>query len=178
MKNIKLLTLAGVMTALTAVLANLSVPFAGIVLTLGVYGVFLTGFLLPPRFAVLSVAAYIILGLVGAPVFAGFQAGFGVLFGPTGGFLIAYPFMTLAVSIGAKNGIKGKTALRIALSVLLALSLCYLFGSVQYSFWANTDIFTALKLTAIPFIPFDIGKAVLAAFTSKAMLKITAYVKT
>ncbi|MDR0986069.1 MAG: biotin transporter BioY [Ruminococcus sp.] len=170
MKNIKLLTTAGIMTALTAVLANISIPFAGIVLTLGVFAVLLTGLLLPPKFAVLSVLAYLALGLAGVPVFAGFTAGAGVLFGPTGGFLIAYPVMAAAVSaFRNRNKIAG---------FAVALAVCYIFGGGWYCFWGNVDIITSLSLTVLPFIPFDIIKAVLSVAVSKPLLKLTADVKT
>ncbi|MDR0986929.1 MAG: biotin transporter BioY [Ruminococcus sp.] len=175
MKNIKLLTAAGVMTALMAVFANLSIPFAGLVLTLGVFGVLLTGLMLPPKYAVLSIIAYIMLGVAGVPVFAGFSAGAGALFGPTGGFLFAYPVMAVFASIGCINGITKASAPRILIGLIAALTVCYIFGGGWYSLWANVNISEALALTVLPFIPFDIAKAVLAVITAKAAAKIIPY---
>jgi biotin transport system substrate-specific component len=172
MKNIKLLTTAGVMTALTAVFANLSIPFAGIVLTLGVFGVLLTGLILPPKYAVLSIIAYLALGVAGVPVFAGFSAGAGVLFGPTGGFLFAYPLMAFFASVGCKNSITRAGAPRVIIGIFAALIVCYLFGGVWYSLWANVNIGESLSLTVLPFIPFDIAKAVLAVIVAKAAARI------
>ncbi|MDR0986205.1 MAG: biotin transporter BioY, partial [Ruminococcus sp.] len=111
-----------------------------------------------------------LLGVAGVPVFAGFSAGAGVLFGPTGGFLIAYPVMAFAVSV-LRNRSK-------ILGLLIALAVCYLFGSVMYSFWANVNIAESLSLTVLPFIPFDIAKVVLAVAVSKPLLKLTEGAKT
>jgi biotin transport system substrate-specific component len=170
MKNIKLLTTAAILTAVTSVAANISVPFAGIVLTFGVFGVLLTGFILPPKYAVLSILAYLLLGIVGVPVFAGFSAGAGVLFGPTGGFLFAYPIMAFAVSALKQHS-------KIA-GIATALVCCYIFGGGWYSIWGNVNIAQSLTLTVLPFIPFDIAKAILAVVIAKAVEKITANVKT
>lgn len=56
-----------------------------------------------------SVLVYILLGLVGVPVFAGFSAGPGVLFGVTGGYIIGFIFTALIVGgalklFGKKHG--------------------------------------------------------------------------
>lgn len=47
----------------------------------------------------LSVIVYVLLGLAGVPVFAGFSGGIGVLFGPTGGYIIGFIFTALIVGL-------------------------------------------------------------------------------
>ena len=74
----------GMMTALMAVCAWITVPFT-IPFTLQTFGVFVTLRLLEGRRGTFAIALYILLGAVGVPVFSGFGAGGGVLAGPTGG---------------------------------------------------------------------------------------------
>ena len=84
----KELTRIALFAALTALLSQIIIPLPGAVpISLGTLGVMLCGGLLPPRQAFWSMAAFLLLGGVGLPVFASFGGGLGVLFGPTGGFL-------------------------------------------------------------------------------------------
>ena len=102
MRKTRLLAIGGLFAALLAVFSQISIPlpFSPVPLSLGVLAVFLIGGLLPPRLVLGSVLAYLAMGVVGIPVFAGFLAGPGRLLGPTGGYLVAYPLMALLVSWG------------------------------------------------------------------------------
>ena len=84
------LTAAAMMAAVLCVLGPLSVPVGPVPVAMANFAVSLAAWLLGPRYGALSVAAYLLLGAVGAPVFAGAGAGAAVLFGPTGGYLIGY----------------------------------------------------------------------------------------
>ena len=92
------LTRAALCTACACLLAPVSIPIGPVSLTLGVFAILLAGALLPPALAALSACAYLLLGFAGLPVFAGFSAGPGVLFGMTGGYLLAYPIMAWLLS--------------------------------------------------------------------------------
>jgi biotin transport system substrate-specific component len=127
--------------------------------------------ILPPRYAVMSAAAYILIGLAGVPVFAGYVAGAGVFVGPTGGFLAAYPIMAFVVAIGAKKGLNKERIFTIALAVAMSLLICYGLGSFWYSVWANISIFKAAAVAALPFLPFDAAKAIIAAFIAVPVRK-------
>jgi biotin transport system substrate-specific component len=160
---------AAVMTAVLAVLSQIAVPlpFAGVVFSLGTFGIFLIGVILPPRYAFLSVLAYVLLGAVGVPVYAGFSAGVGVLAGPTGGFLVAYPIMAFVMSVFVNHRDKThvfsvKTILRYAAGIVIALAVCYILGSFFYSLYAKIGFEKAFLLVGLPFIPFDILKAIMA----------------
>lgn len=70
--------------ALTAVCSQIQIPLPLIPINLAIFTVVLCGGLLRPVCALLAVGVYVLLGLVGIPVFAGFKAGVGTLFGNTG----------------------------------------------------------------------------------------------
>ncbi len=94
MKNKKLTTYQMAVTALMAaalcVLGPLSVPIGAIPISLSNFVICLTVWLLGPKFGTLSVAVYLLIGLVGVPVFSGYGAGIAKLAGPTGGYLVGY----------------------------------------------------------------------------------------
>ena len=94
MKNKKLTTYQMAVTALMAaamcVLGPLTVPIGAIPISLANFVICLTAWLLGPKFGTLSVAVYLLIGLVGVPVFSGYGAGIAKLAGPTGGYLVGY----------------------------------------------------------------------------------------
>lgn len=76
---------------LTAVGAQVEIPVQPVPFTLQTIFVLLAGALLGPKEGFASMVLYITAGTLGAPVFAGFSAGWLVLFGPTGGYLWGFP---------------------------------------------------------------------------------------
>ena len=154
--------LAGLMAALTAVgaLTSIAVPLLSPVpFTLQVFAVFLTAGLLPPRYAVLAQCVYLLVGMLGLPVFAGGARGLGVLIGPFGGYLWAYP---AAAGIGSAVAGRHPTALRRALALGAALVAIYAGGMVGLAVLGHLTWAKALALGVLPFIPWDAFKAVLA----------------
>ncbi|HOK18643.1 MAG TPA: biotin transporter BioY, partial [Caldisericia bacterium] len=92
MKNIKKITFSSLFIILIIIGSYISIPlpFSPVPLTLQVFFVLLSGILLGPYYGFLSVLGYIILGVLGFPVFAGGQSGFSVFLGPNGGFLLGF----------------------------------------------------------------------------------------
>ena len=89
-KKTRELVLASLMTAATAVLAQIMLPIGPVPFNLAVLGAYLAGCLLEPAWALASMAAYLLLGAFGLPVFAGLSGGPAVLAGPTGGYIVGY----------------------------------------------------------------------------------------
>ena len=86
----------GIFTALMAICSWISLPLpSGIPVTLQTFGVFLAVGILGGRRGTLAVAAYLLLGLVGAPVLAGFSGGVGSYLTPSGGYLVGFLFTAL-----------------------------------------------------------------------------------
>ena len=90
---------AVLLAALTAVLAQVSLPLGPVPFSFQPFPVFFAGLLLGPVWGGFSVLLYIAVGVAGAPVFSGGGAGVGHLLGPTGGFLVG--FLLAAVLVGA-----------------------------------------------------------------------------
>lgn len=77
---------------LTAVGAQIVVPTFPVPFTMQTFFVLLSGALLGPRKGAAAQMSYLAMGASGLPVFAGLAGGFPYLLGPTGGYLIAFPF--------------------------------------------------------------------------------------
>ncbi len=148
--------------ALTAVGAYIQIPLYPVPITLQTLFVYLSGILLGGSLGALSQLLYLAMGAAGLPVFAGGRAGVGVLLGPTGGYLMAFPPASFVAGKVAEIGGDGDFR-RILAGALIGTTLIYGLGVLQLTHWVN-DLTAALSLGVLPFIPGDILKAVLAAY--------------
>lgn len=153
------LVLCGMFAALTAVASQISIPIHPVPFTLQVLAVYLTGIILGYKKGFISILVYVILGAVGAPVFAHFSGGVQFVVGPTGGFIIAFPFMALIVGYFAE---KANNNAKLVSGLILALVLCYTLGTTQLSIVTGMPISKALKVAVIPFVLFDLVKIAIA----------------
>ena len=149
------LTRMALCTAVLCTVAPLSLPIGPVSLTLGVFGVLLCGALLPPDQALLATTAYLLLGLAGLPVFAGFGAGPGALFGVTGGYLLAYPL--IAAVLSGVCAITRRPAARMA-GVALANLCCYTLGTGWFMWMTGQALLPALTACVLPFVLPDLFK--------------------
>lgn len=166
----KELAIAAVLTAITCILAPVSIPIGPVPITLGVFCIFLVGAMLPPHLAVASTLVYILIGAVGVPVFSGFEGGFQKIIGPTGGFIVAYPFMALIVALSIII-FKKRNILSIVVGMIIALIVCYALGTVWFVVSMGSTVKNALLLCVTPFIVVDLIKLVCAAVFSLAANK-------
>ena len=82
----------GSFALLTALGAQIVLPTIPVPFTLQTFFVLLSGALLGPRKGAAAQLSYLAMGATGMPVFAGLAGGFPYLLGPTGGYLLAFPF--------------------------------------------------------------------------------------
>ena len=132
-----------------------------------------TAFVLSPKLTFITVLAYVLLGAVGLPVFPGGTGGLGRLLGPTGGFYIGWPFVCAIVSVLAKR--KAMSFRWYALVAIVAgIPLTYVGGILSMMIVMQIDLTKALLMAAVPFIPGDIMKALLASFIGLRVNKMLA----
>ena len=152
--------------ALTAICSQIQIPLPYIPINLALFSVHLCGILLGSKRAVLSQSVYLLLGLIGLPVFAGFKGGPGVLFGKTGGYIIGY--LLCALIDGLIAG-KDENLPRMMIQMLAGTFFCYLFGTIWFMFLTRMSLALSLSYCVIPFIPGDIVKIVLAALLGRRL---------
>lgn len=125
--TIQQIAMIAVMTAVTCVLAPLSVPIGPVPISLTNLVIYFSLFILGTKKGTISYLIYLLIGLVGIPVFSGFTSGPGKLFGPTGGYLIG--FIPLALIAGYFiNHFPNKKALSF-LGMILGTAVCYALGT-------------------------------------------------
>jgi len=158
---------AVLIAALTAVLAQLSVPypFSPAPISFQVIGVYLAGLLLGPLWGGFALLLYVLVGVAGAPVFAGGSAGFGVITGPTGGYLVSFPIAAAVIGGLVHRRLEPRRldAVPVALQVvalLVGLAVVYLIGSVWLATVTDLSLVTGLVEGGVVFIPGDAAKAV------------------
>ncbi|MHC1586448.1 MAG: biotin transporter BioY [Candidatus Hecatellaceae archaeon] len=159
------LSLASLFAALTALGAYLFIPlpFTPVPITLQTFFTYLAILLLGGKLAALSQTIYVLMGALGLPVFAGGKAGFGVLLGPTGGYLIGF---IIGAYVGGKTA--GKTFLQALLGLLAATSIIYGLGVLQLWAAMNTlygkglSLVEAAFMGTVPFIFSDLAKMLIA----------------
>src|SRR5256714_7672200 len=145
--------------ALVAVAAQVSIPLPGtpVPMTLQPMAVLLVGGLLGGPLGALSMILYLAMGAAGLPVFTPTVPLIGVarLLGPTGGYLLAYPFAAYAVGAlltpGRRPGVSLTPWVRAALAVLAGLVLIHLGGLAQLLILTGS-ITAAARLGTWPFL--------------------------
>ena len=154
------LSICAVFAAMTAVLAQISIPFpGGVPLTLQLLSISLCGVVLGSKKGFISIVVYIILGAIGLPVFAGFSGGFQNIIGPTGGFLISFPIVAFIVGLVSE---KTDNMYLIFLSTVLGLAINYSIGTLVFASVTGSSIVVSLTFCVIPFIFTDLVKGILA----------------
>ena len=158
----KTMALVAVMTAVTCVLAPLSIPIGPVPISLTNLAIYFGLYILGVKNETLSYIVYLLIGFVGLPVFSGFTGGAGKLFGPTGGYLIGFIPMALVAGIMIDR-FDGKISLSVV-GMIIGTAICYAFGTIWFCIQADYKLVPALALCVIPFLPGDAIKIAIAAF--------------
>ncbi len=156
-------TLAGM--GLTAVCAQIGFHMPGnpIPVTLQVFAVILCGMGLGARLGAVSQIQYVLVGAAGAPVFAGFRGGFGVLAGPTGGYLVGFVAAAYVAGLLSQR-LRERSFAGLCIAGFAGVVIVYVFGRAWLGLWlGDASGLTSWMLGVAPFVGIDGIKAVAAA---------------
>lgn len=162
-----------VFAAIIAVCSWISIPTA-IPFTMQTFGVFLTMGLLGGKRGTAAVFIYIMLGLVGLPVFSSFTGGVSALIGMTGGYIIGFIFTALVM--WAFEGLCKRKKWFLPCSMLIGLLVCYAFGTAWFmiAYAGSTGAIglgSALMMCVVPYLLPDTAKIILATFLVNRLSK-------
>ena len=166
------MTRVALMAAITAVAAQITIPLEPVPFTFQVLAVVLSGLLLGPRYGALAMAIYVLVGAVGVPVFAGLRGGLGIVFGDTGGYLLAYPLAAAVAGLAARataNAPRRRAIVTGFLWGVAALAVIYALGAAWLSVIAGLSPAAAVAAGVLPFVVFDLIKVGLAALVAVAV---------
>lgn len=164
--DVRRLALIALMAAVICVLSPLAIPLSGgVPISLATLAVMLAGAVLGPVDGMLATLVFLALGMVGVPVFSAYQAGIGVLFGKTGGFILGY--IPLALCSGlflGKEPLHRKPSFKKLLPAIggmaLGTVLLYAFGTAWFLVLTHAPLKLALTACVLPFLPGDALKMV------------------
>ncbi|WP_100065358.1 biotin transporter BioY [Miniphocaeibacter massiliensis] len=159
------LTFISIFIAIITICSWISIPIT-IPFTLQTFAVFVTVDLLGTKRGFLAILLYILLGIIGLPVFSNFKGGVSSIIGPTGGYILGFLFT--AIVMGILIEILPKRNISLIFSMVLSLLVCYVFGTMWFMFFytkssGSITIFKALSLCVFPFIIPDFVKIGLAS---------------
>ena len=158
------LAATALMAALLALCAWLTIPTV-VPFTMQTFGIFLAVGLLVGKLGSLAVGVYLLLGIVGLPVFSGFSGGIGTLAGVTGGYLLG--FLLIALVMWLAERLFGTGTAVFVLSGLVWLAVCYAFGTAWFLvlYTRSTGpigLWSVLWSCVLPFVIPDLCKLALA----------------
>jgi biotin transporter BioY len=146
----------------TALAAQVVIPIGLVPITGSTFAVLLTGALLGSRLGAAALIVYLFEGAIGLPFFYGGHGGLAHLFGPTGGYLFAFPAAAFVTGAFAEHGwdrrfTRAVAAMAIGSFVILAA------GWAWFAILTHTSPIVAFQVGVWKHIPGDIIKIILAA---------------
>ncbi len=178
------LALAIGIAGLTGLLAQarIPLPWSPVPVTGQTFAVLLAAILLGRWWGGISLAIYAGLGAAGLPWFSGWSGGVGYLAGPTGGYIIGFILAALFLGHFTDTYVRSRSFLSmLALMLFANFVLIYVPGLLLLGLWlksvggGSVTFTTLLSMGAIPFIPGDITKAVMAAALARGITPKRAY---
>ena len=153
-KKIKQLVVDAMFIALLVVSSFISIPINQIPYTLQTLVVFIILLTLPLKDSILIFVIYLIMGLIGLPVFSGFTSGIT----PTLGFIIGFIILPIIYKILYKIiKIKNPNILNI-INLFICLLILNVIGTIFYMLIMKLDFLSSLLICVVPFILIDVIK--------------------
>lgn len=164
----------GLFAAFIAICSWIAIP-ATVPFTLQTMGIFITVGLLGGKRGTIAIFVYILLGIIGIPVFAGFSSGLGAILGTSGGYIIGFLFSALFMWFMER--VFGNSCFTFIISMLIGLLICYSFGTFWFMMvYTQTTGPVALSVVlgwcVIPFIIPDLIKIALSFVCVNRLKKI------
>ena len=167
-RQLRMTVYAALFGALTAAGAYIALPIGPVPIVLQNFFIFLAGLLLGPRWGAASVAAYLLAGFLGLPVFAGGAGGIGRLAGPTGGYLVGFlPAVYVIGLISVKR--PGRPLVQV-FAMVCGTGVIYACGVAWLSQVTGMSAAQSMGVGLYPFLPGD-GLKIAAALPVARVLR-------
>src|SRR5699024_1291342 len=147
--NLYRMMMTALFAAIIGILAQVTIPLPLIPITGQTLAVGLAETILGSRLGTVATLLYIAMGSVGIPVFAQMTGGLGVIFGPTGGFIVG--FIPTAFIIGLYIEKTAPTILQAGIANIIGMFITLAFGAVWLKISANLSWIATMKSSVVPF---------------------------
>lgn len=168
-KKIKDIAIISVAAAMICVVSPVSIPIGDIPISLATFIIYLIAAIIGPKKGTISVLVYILVGIIGVPVFSNYRAGISVIVGVTGGYIVGYIPLALLTGIFIYK-CKGKIWMY-PIGMILGTIVCYFIGTIWYMFNTHNNLMGSLLVCVVPFLLFDLIKIVLSSVLAYLMNK-------
>ena len=155
------MTTTALMTAVLCILGPLAIPIGPIPISLTNLTLYFTLYAIGTKRGLAAYLIYLLLGLIGLPVFSGFSGGPQKLFGPTGGYLIGFIGMIVVAGIVIDHHYDKK--IRCIAGMFIATLIPYMIGTAWLAYVSHITFTAAFAAGVAPFAAEDIVKMILAA---------------
>ena len=163
--------LTAVMAALICITGPLVIPTGPIPLSLATFAVYLAGSILGKKWGTVAAGLYLLIGMIGVPVFSGFSGGFQKLAGVTGGYLIGYLPCAFLSGLGSEKAEEKKATWMMPLLMAAGTAVLYGIGTAWFMIQTGNSLGAALGLCVLPFLPGDAVKIAAAAMLAVPVRK-------
>jgi biotin transport system substrate-specific component len=165
-RDIVYIALFAAIVAALGVFPPIVLPLIGVPITAQSLGVMLAGSVLGAKRGGLAIVLFLVLLAVGMPILAGGRGGFGVLLGPSGGFLFGWPIAAFVIGWMIERSWSRLDVWRgFGINVLGGIVVMYLCGIPWIAVVAETSLWQAF-IGVMGFLPGDVIKAAVAAFVA------------
>jgi biotin transport system substrate-specific component len=172
-KRLKYITLSAIFAAATAVGSFIRIPiYPTVPFTLQTFFTVLAASILPPKWAAYSQLTYLLIGLIGFPVFVN-GGGPSYIFRPTFGYLLALPIVAFIISSLNQNiSLAGRILFHfLGLMLILLIGAMWLYISMNFIINQDFGLQKTFMTGFIVFLPTELSKAILTAIIAQEIYK-------
>lgn len=155
-------------SALLCICAWISIPIGNMTFTLQSFALILALFVLDGKDATVSVAVYLLLGMIGLPVFSGFRGGVGALLGVTGGYLWGF-LPACLVFWGITAIFSEKSKIYAGIAAMISVYIC---GTIWFEVYVSGGLLAIIAQSVLPYLLPDAIKFLLAFSLSGKLKKL------
>lgn len=160
--KLRMMVISALFAAIISILAQMAIPMPlGVPITGQTLAIGLAATILGSRYGTISVLLYLIIGAIGVPVFAQMTSGLGIIFGPTGGFLIGFIPTTFIIGYYLEKA--SFTVKHALIANVIGMFITLFFGTIWLKFIAELTWPAAFAGGFTPFIIGGLIKAFIAA---------------
>ena len=167
------MTLTAVTAALICIAGPLTIAVGPVPLSLATFAVYLAGAILGKKQGTIAAGLYLVIGIIGVPVFSGFSGGFQKLAGVTGGYLIGYLPLAFLSGLGAERAEREGRRWILPAMMVIGTALLYVIGTAWFMIQTGNALGAALSMCVLPFLPGDAAKIIAATLLTVPVRKAT-----
>ncbi len=163
------ITIIGISASIICVTSPIAIPMiSGVPITLQTIIIPLMASIIGKKKGLISTLIYVLIGLIGIPVFSGYKGGIGAILSPTGGFILSFPLMAY---IGGYFFENYKNKLMLYIGVIISNVINYVVGIMWFMWFVKMPLKETIIILVVPYILVTIIKIIITVEVGKVVKK-------